>query len=231
MPPVPGLQEWRQHQARVREEEQRLASSSSSSSATSSSLSSASSSDLDVPPQVPGLQQWRAHQAAALQKEKVLSGHNEEASSTSSPLSTTSTSSTSALTEGKRAAALKQLQSLLQASVKRFISKAKHQQNKKTPQDEGTDERIFKTLVNQDKTSRKTSNSFLDQLLESYGKESSRIDENPRNRGILSRLEYFDDPYISRSRLLYHNDIAEALLESRLLDRDLRRLLKQIEFD
>ena len=230
VPGVPGLQEWRQAQAQVLEAERRLG-------------------QGEAAPQVtPGIAQWRAHQAATLQAERLLEDGEAEAARTEPSLPSSSSSSSSeksATASDKQTAALNELRSLLQTSIKRFLSKSKQQTNKIKEGKLGSDKSSnILTLLSNFKSNREDKSnqgSYLDQLIKTYKTDSrSRnhnsvtdfdflIDETLRSRSPLSRLEFFDDPYVSRSRSLYQEDIDEALLESRLLDRELKKMLRRIK--
>ena len=108
------------------------------------------------------------------------------------------------------------------------------------------------------KTKKTNNNSYLDKLLQTYESGDdyeNYIRRNEYDSGVLSQFDnsdilseylekprfsgrsfstfdlYDDDPYSSFSRpgSLYNDDINEAMLESRLLDRELRGLLRRIE--
>ena len=236
VPSVPGLQAWRQAQSQVIEAERRL-------------TGSEAAPDPVTPGagRVPGLQQWRAHQAAALQAERQLEAGEAGTERTEVTITEAPTSPGSpALAPGKQAAGLNELRSLLQTSIKKFLSKTK-QKTKERKEEKLTTEKsskIFSLLSSSIKSTKKATSqaSYLDQLIKSYKSDSSERDnvvrdfdflheEAPRSRGPLSRLEYFDDPYVSRSRSLYQEDIEEALIESELLDRELKKMLRKLQFD
>ena len=196
---------------------------------------------------VPGLQQWRAHQAAALQAERQLEAGEAGTERTEVAITEAPTSPESpARVPAKQAAGLNELRSLLQSSIKKFLSKTK-QKTKERKEEKLTSDKsskIFSLLSSSIKSSKKATSqtSYLDQLIKSYKSDSSERDnvvrdfdflheEAPRSRGPLSRLEYFDDPYVSRSRSLYQEDIEEALIESELLDRELKKMLRKLQFD
>ena len=231
VPGVPGLQAWRQAQSRVREAEQRL-----------------TGGEAAIPPVtsvagVPGLEQWRAHQAAALQAERQLeAGEAVTEVNTEVNTVTSSTSSEKAPTAGKQAAGLNELRSLLQTSIKKFLSKTKQRKEERINSDDKSSKIL--SLLSKSKKSKKkptTRASYLDQLIQSYKSDSSERDnivrdfefltETPRSRGPLTRIELFDDPYVSRSRSLYQEDIEEALIESELLDRELKKMLRKLQSD
>ena len=232
VPDVPGLQAWRQAQSRVLEAERRL-------------TGSEAATDLVTPgSRVPGIDQWRAHQTAALQAEKQLEAGAAiaEKSEVTNTVSSAKEKSPSPTTPGKKAAGLNELRSLLQTSIKKFLSKTKERKEVKI--DSNKSSTIFPLLSSNKKSSKKatTQTLYLDQLIKSYKSDSSERDnivrdfdffhdETPRSRGSLSSLEFFDDPYVSRSRSLYQADIDEALIESKLLDRELKKMLKKLQFD
>ena len=144
-------------------------------------------------------------------------------------------------TPGKKTAGLNELRSLLQTSIKKFLSKTKERKEVKI--DSNKSSSIFSLLSNYKKSNKKAKSqtSYLDQLIKSYKSDSIErdnlvrdfdfLDETPRSRGSLSSLEFFDDPYVSRSRSLYQEDIDEALIESKLLDRELKKMLRKLQFD
>ena len=231
VPSVPGLQAWRQAQSRVLEAERRL-------------TGSEAATDLVTPgSRVPGIDQWRAHQTAALQAERQLQAGEAitERIEVTKTVSSAKEKSPSPITPGKKAAGLNELRSLLQTSIKKFLSKTKERKEVKI--DSNKSSSIFSLLSNYKKSNKKAKSqtSYLDQLIKSYKSDSSERDnlvrdfdflnETPRSRGSLSSLEFFDDPYVSRSRSLYQEDIDEALIESKLLDRELKKMLRKLQFD
>ena len=231
VPSVPGLQAWRQAQSRVLEAERRL-------------TGSEAATDLVTPgSRVPGIDQWRAHQTAALQAERQLEAGEAitERIEVTKTVSSAKEKSPSTITPGKKAAGLNELRSLLQTSIKKFLSKTKERKEVKI--DSNKSSSIFSLLSNYKKSNKKAKSqtSYLDQLIKSYKSDSSERDnlvrdfdflnETPRSRGSLSSLEFFDDPYVSRSRSLYQEDIDEALIESKLLDRELKKMLRKLQFD
>ena len=236
VPSVPGLQAWRQAQSQVIEAERRLTGSEAAPDPVTPGAGG-----------VPGLQQWRAHQAAALQAERQLEAGEAGTERTEVAITEERTSPESpARAPTKQAAGLNKLRSLLQSSIKKFLSKTK-QKTKERKEEKLTSDKsskIFSLLSSSIKSSKKATSqtSYLDQLIKSYKSDSSERDnvvrdfdflheETPRRRGPLSRLEYFDDPYVSRSRSLYQEDIEEALIESELLDRELKKMLRKLQFD
>ena len=148
---------------------------------------------------------------------------------------------------------------LLQTVIKRFLSKVeKKKENKAFSTEENISSKLL-SLLSQSKKSKtkKTNNSYLDKLLQTYESKNDYenfIRRNEYDSGLLSQFddtdilsEYlerprfsgrsfstfdlYDDPYstLSRPRSIYDGDINEALLESRLLDRELRGLLRRID--
>ena len=232
VPGVPGLQAWRQAQSQVLQAERRLTG------------SEAAPNPVTPGARVPGLDQWRAHQAAALQAEKQLEV-GEAGTETEVTEAPSASPESPALAPGKQAAGLNELRSLLQNSIKKFLSKTKQKTNERQ-KEKLTSEKFseIKSLLSSSiKSSKKETSqsqaSYLDQIINSYRSDSSERDnvvrdflqeEIPRSRGPLSRLEYFDDPYVSRSRSLYQEDIQEAIIESKLLDRELKKMLRKLQF-
>ena len=231
VPSVPGLQAWRQAQSRVLEAERRLTG------------SEAATDPVNPGSRVPGIDQWRAHQTAALQAERQLEAGEAitERIEVTKTVSSAKEKSPSTITPGKKAAGLNELRSLLQTSIKKFLSKTKERKEVKI--DSNKSSSIFSLLSNYKKSNKKAKSqtSYFDQLIKSYKSDSSErdnlvrdfdfLDETPRSRGSLSRFEFFDDPYVSRSRSLYQEDIDEALIESKLLDRELKKMLRKLQFD
>merc|ERR1712168_30443 len=244
---VPGIEEWRQHQRQVLEAEKRLG------------LEGVDVSSVTVPTNakgVPGIEKWQQHQAAALKAEKLL----DQEDSTQLPTTTLKTTSkASKKIDDDKADALR---SILQSAIKRFVSRAKTSENdknetkkesKKKSDDkyasiiallQGQGERLKPSKKLKNLRTKKPSNSFLDNLINSYKSESNDeifdlldfgrptfIEERPRFRDIYSSLESFDYPFSSRSFSRYspRNDIDEALFESRIIDRELHDLLRRIE--
>jgi len=247
---VPGIEEWRQHQRQVLEAEKRLG------------LEGVDVTSVTVPTNakgVPGIEKWQQHQAAALKAEKLL----DQEDSTQLPTTTLKTTSkASKKIDGDKADALR---SILQSAIKRFVSRAKTSENDKNEakkeskkksddkyasiiallQGQGDRLKPSKKLKNLRKNKPSNSNSFLDNLIESYKSESNDeifeelefrrptfIAERPRFRDIYSSLERFDYPFSSSrsfSRYSPKNDIDEALFESRIIDRELHDLLRRIE--
>ena len=192
------------------------------------------------------------------QAEKLL----DQEDSTQLPITTLKTTSkASKKIDGDKADALR---SILQSAIKRFVSRAKTSENDKNEtkkeskkksddkyasiiallQGQGDRLKPSKKLKNLRKNKKSNSNSFLDNLIESYKSESNNeifeelefrrptfIAERPRFRDIYSSLERFDYPFSSRSFSRYSpkNDIDEALFESRIIDRELHDLLRRIE--
>ena len=232
---VPGLQAWRQAQAQLLQAERRLTGSEAAPDPVTPGAPGA---------RVPGLEQWRAHQAAALQAERQLEAGEAgtEAEVTEAP---SASLGSPALAPGKQAAGLTELRSLLQNSIKKFLSKTKQKTNERQKEKLTSVKfsEIKSLLSSSIKSSKKETSqaqaSYIDQLINSYKSDSSERDnvirdffheEIPRSRGPLSRLEYFDDPYVSRSRSLYQEDIEEAIIESKLLDRELKKMLRKLQF-
>lgn len=200
---------------------------------------------------VPGIEKWQQHQAAALKAEKLLD--QEE----STLLPTTTVKATKATTKND-AEKTEALRSILQSAIKKFVSRAKSSDAKKEQEKESkkkSDDKyssIIALLQGQGdrlKPSKKSkiirkkkpsnSNSFLDNLIDSYKSESNELEfrrptfiqERPRFRDVYSSLERFDYPFstYSYSRFSPKNDIDEALFESRIIDRELHDLLRRIE--
>ena len=146
---------------------------------------------------------------------------------------------------------------LLQTVIKRFLTKVeKKKENKASSKEENISSKLLSLLSQskKSKTKKTNNNSYLDKLLQTYESRDdyenyirrNEYDSQFDNSDILSEyLEkprfsgrsfstfdlYEDDPYsfFSRSGSLYNDGINEALLESRLLDRELRGLLRRIE--
>ena len=222
---VPGLEEWRQHQNQVLEAERRLTGDSGSGVVTPVPGHSGAN--------VPGLDQWQAQQAAALRAEKTI---DQDVTNDGTETPTTESALTPKPIVNNKSEKLK---NLLQKAIRRFVSQVKPQSEKQTEKSDISD-RVLSLLKNKNKKPVKH-NNFLDSLLDSYS--SSEVpefrrhfipEERPRFRPSSSRLDQFYDGFdpierFSSRRFSYHNEIEDALIESQLLDRELRALLRKID--
>merc|ERR1712243_237204 len=194
--------------------------------------------------------------AAALKAEKLL----DQEESTQLPATTAKTTKATTKIDAEKTEALR---SILQSAIKKFVPRAKSSDSKKEQvkeskkksddkyssviallQGQGDRLKLAKKSKNIRKKKPSNSNSFLDNLIDSYKSESNDdifqelefrrptfIEERPRFRDVYSSLERFDYPFSSSSfsRFSPKNDIDEALFESRIIDRELHDLLRRIE--
>merc|ERR1712243_480734 len=196
--------------------------------------------------------------AAALKAEKLL----DQEESTQLPATTVKTTKATTKIDTEKTEALR---SILQSAIKKFVSRAKSSDSKKEQvkeskkksddkyssiiallQGQGDRLKPAKKSKNIRKKKPSNSNSFLDNLIDSYKSENESnndifqelefrrptfIEERPRFRDVYSSLERFDYPFSSSSfsRFSPKNDIDEALFESRIIDRELHDLLRRIE--